>query len=46
MLDKDKKNLLQGLAEGEITGKGDIEDHTVYKNTVEKYDGWVYKINS
>jgi len=38
-----QKNLLQGLLEGEITGKGGADDEKSYKNTVEVYDGWVYK---
>jgi len=41
-----QKNLLQGLMEGEITGKGGADDEKVYKNTVEVYDGWVYKSGS
>jgi len=40
-----QKNLLQGLLEGDITGKGGADD-TVYKSTVEVYDGWVYKAGS
>jgi len=30
-----QKNLLQGLLEGEITGKGGAEEEKTYKNTVE-----------
>jgi hypothetical protein len=40
-----QKNILNGLAEGEISGGGKAETEKFYDSVdVEKYEGWVYKI--
>jgi hypothetical protein len=37
------KNLLQGLAENEITGGSGNKDDKDYKiDSIEKYEGWIY----
>lgn len=37
-----QKNMLEGLAEGDIGGLGGKDSEQNYKNSVQKYDGWVY----
>lgn len=37
-----QKNLLEGLLEGDIGGLGGKDVEQNYKNTVQKYDGWIY----
>jgi ariadne-1 len=37
-----QKNLLEGLLEGDIGGLGGRDLEQNYKNSVQKYDGWVY----
>lgn len=39
------KNLLEGLAENEITGGSGNKDNKEYKvDSIEKYEGWIYKV--
>lgn len=38
------KNLLEGLADGDITG-GDKGDKSYDGSTFEAYEGWIYKAN-
>jgi hypothetical protein len=39
------KNLLEGLTENEITGGSGNKDDKEYKvDSLEKYEGWIYRV--